>query len=267
MPALQKILRERWCGYMKVLWWVVIAAFFLGMGVGTGVTGWMEPKNGTVPEFSPETQLQTAPVQTDPTEETIIRTEEEQGVTSFPLALQYTTLVVEALSSYDGPWLEDGSEENVMGVAALLVHNTGTIGIEYARITLMQNGQEMVFDATYISPKGSVLLLEENKSPYCDAPVTQCRYRTVIPGDFDMSQREVRIEEEGLGSLKVTNLTEETMSCVRVFYKHHEGQSDLYVGGITYSVVIPDLQPGETRIITPYRYACGYALVVAVVEE
>ena len=267
MPALQKILRERWCGYMKVLWWVVIAAFFLGMGVGTGVSGWMEPKSETVLEFSSETQLQTTSPQTEPIEETLSPTEDQQEAASFPLALQYTTLVVEALSSYDGPWLENGSEENVMGVAALLVHNTGTIGIEYARISLMQNGQEMIFDATYIPPKGSVLLLEENKSPYCDAPVTQCRYRTVIPGDFDMSQREVRIEEEGLGSLKVTNLTEEPMHCVRVFYKHHEGQSDLYVGGITYSVVIPDLQPGETRIVTPYRYACGYALVVAVVEE
>jgi hypothetical protein len=154
-----------------------------------------------------------------------------------------------------------------MGVAALLVRNTGTVGIEYARITLQQNGREMTFDATYIPPKGSVLLLEEEKQPYTDAPVTQCRYRTVIPGDFDLSKREIRIEEEGMGSLKVTNLTDQPMGCVRVFYKHHEGQADLYVGGITYSVVIPDLQPGETRIITPYRYACGYALVVAVVEE
>ena len=251
-----------------MLWWVVIAAFFLGMGVGTGVAGWMGPKGGTVPAFSSEPeQMQSVPSQPSPTEETLIQTGNEQEDTSFPLALQYTTLVVEAFSSYDGPWLEDGSEENVIGVAALLVRNTGTVGIEYARITLQQNGREMTFDATYIPPKGSILLLEEEKQPYTDAPVTQCRYRTVIPGDFDLSKREIRIEEEGMGSLKVTNLTDQPMGCVRVFYKHHEGQADLYVGGITYSVVIPDLQPGETRIITPYRYACGYALVVAVVEE
>lgn len=251
-----------------MLWWVVIAAFFLGMGVGTGVAGRMGPKGGTVPVFSSEPeQMQSFPSQSSPTEETLIQTGNEQEGTSFPLALQYTTLVVEAFSSYDGPWLEDGSEENVIGVAALLVRNTGTVGIEYARITLQQNGREMTFDATYIPPKGSVLLLEEEKQPYTDAPVTQCRYRTVIPGDFDLSQREIRIEEEGLGNLKVTNLTDQPMGCVRVFYKHHEGKSDLYVGGITYSVVIPDLQPGETRTVTPYRYACGYALVVAVVEE
>lgn len=254
---------------MRTLWWIVIAAFFLGMGVGTGIAGFAEKENGMIPVFSSEPeQMQSFPQQTDSTEQTFVQTGEELPEEhSFPLALQYTTLVVEAYSSYDGPWLEDGSEENVMGVAALLVRNTGSIGIEYARITLVQNGSEMIFDATYIPPKGSVLLLEENKQSYSDAPVTQCRYRSVIPGDFDLSQRKVRIEEEGLGSLKVTNLTQEPMRCVRVFYKHHEGQSDIYVGGITYSVVIPDLQPGETRTVTPYRYACGYALVVAVVEE
>jgi hypothetical protein len=67
--------------------------------------------------------------------------------------------------------------------------------------------------------------------------------------------------------MTVTNLTAEVMPCVRVFYKQHEGASDLYVGGITYSAVIPDLQPGETRQITPYRYANGYSAVVAVVID
>ena len=68
-------------------------------------------------------------------------------------------------------------------------------------------------------------------------------------------------------TLEVTNLTEQEMDCVRIYYKHHEGENDLYVGGITYSAVIPNLSPGETRSITPYRYASGYAQVVAVVPE
>ena len=254
---------------MKALWWVVIAAFFLGMGVGTGIAEFRESSNGVIPMFSSEPeQLNSDRTPTDPSQETLVQTGDKPiEEDTFPMALQYTALVVEKLSSYDGPWLEDGSEENVIGVAALLVRNTATVGIEYARITLMQNGRELVFDATYIPPKSSILLLEENKTLYSDAPVSKCRYRTVIPGDFDLSRRYVRIEEEGLGSLKVTNLTQETMHCVRIFYKHHDLQADLYVGGITYSVVIPDLQPGETRLVTPYRYACGYALVAAVEVE
>jgi hypothetical protein len=148
-----------------------------------------------------------------------------------------------------------------------VLENTGTTGIEYARIVLMQNGQELTFDATYIPPKSTILLLEENKKPYSAAPVAACRCRTVIPGVFDRAERTVEIKETGMCTLEVTNLTDQKIDSVRVFYKHHEGKDDLYVGGITYSTAIPELEPGETRSITPYRYASGYAQVVAVVPE
>ena len=97
--------------------------------------------------------------------------------------------------------------------------------------------------------------------------MTDCRCRTVIPGVFDRSERTVSIRETGLGTLEVTNLTQQDLEGIRIYYKHHEGASDLYVGGITYSTVIPDLEPGQTRSVTPYRYAVGYAQVVAVVPE
>jgi hypothetical protein len=41
----------------------------------------------------------------------------------------------------------------------------------------------------------------------------------------------------------------------------------LHIGGITLSAVIPDLLPGETRVVTPYRYAGDYSAVVAVVVD
>ena len=99
------------------------------------------------------------------------------------------------------------------------------------------------------------------------ATVTSCRCHTVIPGDFDRAERTVSIKETGMCTLEITNLTGQNLSGIRVFYKHHEGTRDLYVGGITYSTVIPALEPGETRSVTPYRYASGYAQVVAVVPE
>jgi len=254
---------------MRTLWWITVMAFFLGMGIGTSISGFQEKRGEELPVFSsqPEYMSPFAPEEspTLPTAAQIGSSQTEETV--FPCPLQFTSLVVEKLSSYEGPWLQDGSEEHVVGVAALLVRNTGTIGIEYARISLVQNGQELIFDATYIPPKGTILLLEDNKQPYSDAPVTNCRCRSVIPGNFDMAQRTVRIEQEGLCTLKVTNLTDTPMAGVRIFYKHHDGQADLYVGGITYSAVIPELLPGQTKEITPYRYASGYALVVAVVEE
>lgn len=249
---------------MKVKWWITVLVFLLGIGVGSGVARLGSRES---------TKLNDATVATrpDPTEKPTRPNPEQSGgtpeQTGFPFALEYTSLVAQKLIAYEGAFLEDGSEEAVEDVAALILENTGTIGIEYAQIIVMQSGRELSFDATYIPPKSRILLLEENKQAYSDAPVTACRCRTVIPGVFDRSERTVSIRETGMCTLEVTNLTDREVSGIRVYYKHHEGANDLYVGGITYSTVIPELAPGESRSVTPYRYASGYAQVVAVVPE
>lgn len=247
---------------MKALWWITIVVFLLGIGVGNGITQLYDRSGADVPSFATDAATQSPTKK--PTQPTA---EQMSGTTGFPFALEYTSLVAQKLIAYDGAYLEDGLEENVVDIAALVLENTGTTGIEYAQIVLMQGGRELYFDATYIPPKSTVLLLEDNKQPYSDAPATACRCRTVIPGVFDRAERSVSVKETGMCTLEVTNLTEQEMDCVRVYYKLHEGEKDLYVGGITYSTVIPNLLPGETRAITPYRYASGYAQVVAVVLE
>lgn len=250
---------------MKAMWWITIVMFALGVGVGSGITRMHSRGNGDVASFSTDAPTQ-RPTQA-PTNPAVEQVGGTVDSADFPFALEYTSLVAQKLIAYDGAYLEDGSEENVVDIAALVLENTGTTGIEYAQIVLVQSGRELYFDATYIPPKSTVLLLEENKQPYSDFPVTACRCRTVIPGVFDRAERTVAVKETGMCTLEVTNLTEQEMDCVRIYYKHHEGENDLYVGGITYSAVIPNLSPGETRSITPYRYASGYAQVVAVVPE
>ncbi len=249
---------------MKRSWWITVLMFLLGIGVGCAVAKLGSSDGIKLPDATVTTQPDPTNRPTQPELEQVGGTMESTG---FPFALEYTSLVAQKLIAYEGAYLEDGSEEAVTDVAALILENTGTIGIEYAQIILVQGGKELSFDATYIPPKSTILLLEENKQPYSAANVTACRCRTVIPGVFDRSERAVSIRETGLCTLEVTNLTDQHLGGIRIYYKHHEGANDLYVGGITYSTVIPDLAPGETRSITPYRYASGYAQVVAVVPE
>lgn len=249
---------------MKVKWWVAVLTLAVGIGLGclAAQVGGMQREQK--PDAVTPTQQVTAPIPVKPNVQQVGGTDDATG---FPFKLEYTSLVAQKLIAYEGAYLEDGSEEAVEDVAALVLENTGTTGIEYVQIVVLQNGRELSFDGTYIPPKSTVLLLEENKQPYADAAVTDCHCRTVIPGFFDRAQRTVEIKETGMCTLEVTNITEETLESVRIFYKHHEGETDLYVGGITYSTAIPILEPGETRSVTPYRYASGYAQVVAVVPE
>ena len=248
---------------MKRMWWAWVAVFVLGIGIGSGIARLTGSNDVSVPIIT-LTQPATTPKPTQPDVEQTV-TKEESAM--FPFALEYTSLVAEKLIAYEGAYLENGLEENVQDIAALVLRNTGTTGIEYVQVVLVINGQEMSFDATYIPPKSTVLLLEENQQPYSNGAVMSCRCRTVIPGVFDRSERTVEVKETGMCTLEVTNLTDQKMDAVRIFDKHHEGESDLYVGGITYSTVIPDLEAGETRSITPYRYAAGYSMVVAVVTQ
>lgn len=241
---------------MKQMWWMWILMFLLGVGAGKGVQIQQETENFL--EFvAPETEQSMVQDTTTPSED-------EKDL---PFAFPYTALVARELTVYDGPSLEDGEEITLEGTAALVLENTATIGIEFAQIILVQNGQEMYFDATYIPPRATVLVVEKSGMPYSDLPVEECRVRTVIPGSYDWAKERIRIEECGLGSLAVTNLTDQPICCTRVFYKQHDGGTDLYIGGITFSAVLNDLMPGETRVITPYRYACGYSAVVAVITE
>ena len=249
---------------MKRTWWITVLVFLLGIGVGSAAAKLGGRDSIKLPDVTVTTRPDATNRPTQPELEQVGGSMDQAG---FPFALEYTSLVAQKLIAYEGAYLEDGSEEAVTDVAALILENTGTIGIEYAQIILVQDGKELSFDATYIPPKSTILLLEENKQPYSPATVTACRCRTVIPGVFDRAERTVAIKETGMCTLEVTNLTDQTISGIRIYYKHHEGENDLYVGGITYSTVIPDLAPGETRSITPYRYASGYAQVVAVVPE
>jgi len=248
---------------MKRTWWVMIVVFALGIGVGSGATRLHSRGSEDLP-VTAATEPSSGQKPTVPDAEQVGANDDPAG---FPFALEYTSLVAQKLIAYEGAYLEDGSEEAVEDVAALILENTGTTGIEYAQIVMMQNGRELSFDGTYIPPKSTVLLLEENKQPYSDAAVTDGHCRTVIPGVFDRAERTVSVKEAGMCTLEVTNLTDQSLSGIRIFYKHHQGENDLYVGGITYSTVILALEPGQTRSITPYRYASGYAQVVAVVPE
>lgn len=235
--------------------------FVLGFGAGSVGVGGKDPVGTQPPSFSLMPTLPEA--STAPTE--AARPQYVPG--KLPCQIPYTNLIARQLAAYDGPYLEDGTDEELVGIAALVLENTSTIGIEYVQVVVTQGGQELTFDATYLPPRSKVLILEKNRTMYSDRPIDGCRCRTLIPGTYDWEKDQVAIGQGEGFSMTVTNLTDRTLPFVRVFYKQHDGAADLHIGGITLSAVIPDLLPGETRVVTPYRYAGDYSAVVAVVVD
>ena len=182
----------------------------------------------------------------------------------FPYVIEGTELTVQNISSYDGIFLEDGSDGEVTGVAAMVVENTGDTNVEYAAITISCNGETLEFDASDLPAGATVVVQEKNKTPYQSGTYTDCSAVVAEMGDFEMSEDQVKVEETESGSLLVTNLTDEEIPCVRIFYKFYMADEETYVGGITYTAKLTGLSAGASQTVTPSHYAAGNSRIMMV---
>jgi len=206
------------------------------------------------------TACETAPAATDSVENPL------SNVTkiTLPYSIKGTSLIVEEVAAYDGPYLEDGSDHEVSNVMALLLRNVGKDGVAKAEITLHSNSQKLKFVADTIPPDTTILVLEKNRSLYGEKNFTKCEGWQVTECS-DWTNWEVAISEIDMGVLKLTNQSENLLSNINIYYKNHvEG---IYVGGITFIHRIESVAPGETVYIHPNHYARGYSKVIRITAK
>ena len=180
-----------------------------------------------------------------------------------PVTIPGTTLQATEISAYEGPFLEDGSTQEVVDIAALHIYNTGEQEVLNACITLQMENTSYVFYGSHIPAGATVVLLERNACAYSRAAIKACSGWQEIS---DQKQVEgLSITDKDNGTLIVTNTTDKTLYHLHVYYKAWLSPPDFYMGGITYSVTIPQLAPGQTEMLCPDHYATGYSKVVSVV--
>ena len=218
-----------------------------------------QPTEATEPENG---QTGTAKPPKNPT--TIITTVTEPPALEFPYAIPGTDLVVQKIDSYDGVFLEDGSDQSVTGICALVLVNKGSVGVEYANIEIYQNGKTLVFKATALPAGATVVVQEASAAAYSAADCTSCTADVAVAETFEMSASQIEVKENDDGSLQVTNLTNETIPTVRLFYKFALEKGTVYVGGITYTAKITELAPGASQQVIPSHYAAGSSEIVMV---
>lgn len=182
---------------------------------------------------------------------------------TLPVAISGTDLIAKKLSSYEGPFLEDGTDREVVNIAALHVYNSGTMEVNKARIVLIWSDGFYTFEADHIPPGETVVILEKNCSLYRQGNYIQCNGWQELGGNNAVSN-DISVMEMALGTVVVNNLTDETLRNVCVYYKTWLAPPNVYVGGITYMVQIPVLLPKQSKSLYPYHYAVGYSKVVAV---
>ena len=168
----------------------------------------------------------------------------------------YTTagIVIEEVKSYAGKYLEDGSDEIVSNVMALLVKNETEKSIQLADLTVTDNmSNTYEFRITTLLPRQELLVLESNRTAYEETVVIESAEVASLAlfSEPPSLQEDVFEIQCSNNLITVKNISEETISAARICYKNISG--DIYIGGITYTVSIPQLQPGES-IQMPSRH-------------
>lgn len=182
----------------------------------------------------------------------------------FPCMIPHTSIRIDAVKSYDGIYLEDGSDEEIENVPAVILTNTGDTCIEYAEIVLTGEEETYAFKITGFSAGSTLVAMEKERKPFRDQIYVSAEAETAETEEFSLREDQIQIEELENGKLKITNISSRDIPSLRIFYKFHMPEENVYVGGITYTAKIQDLKAGTSREIMTTHFASGSSQVVRV---
>ena len=172
---------------------------------------------------------------------------------------------LQALSGYQGPYVEDGTDDIVSDVLAITVRNDGDKTVQYAHIILTQGETAYEFDVTTLPVGASAQLLELSRQPMPDntdgmtAQVTAC---AVFDTEPTMCEDVFQIEMQDTAITITNNSGSDITGQIYVYYKIAYG--DLYMGGITYRVGTAGLKAGESTTCYAGHFSTDYSKLMFV---
>lgn len=172
-------------------------------------------------------------------------------------------ITCDSFGRYTGQYVEDGRDELVESVAAVLVTNKSSEYLEYATLTFDVDGSAANFIVTGLPAGASAWVMDANKLEIgSGASFTYQNCSSQFRTDVDASSDEVELKADG-NMLTATNKTDQTMNHVVVYYRvmHTDGN---YLGGITYTVNFDTLGPGESKEVLAGHYSAADSEIVRV---
>ncbi len=185
--------------------------------------------------------------------------------TFYPRSVMGTELLAVRAIEYEGPFWEDGTNEQVSGIAALVVENQSGLMVSGGAVILEIGKERWVFELSFLPPGGTVLVLEKDRRPYSwESPVT-CYGWT--KEEYPENPGLVSVESTGLHGLTMTNHTGCTVPSIQVHYKNYDFEKEIFLGGISYCVTETDLMPREVRVLNPDHFAARESRIVQIMQE
>lgn len=217
-----------------------------------------DPSGETQPDTTPTNPSNTNP--TLPADDEPIATTPENP--TLPCVLEEYGLVIEKLASYQGMYVEDGSNAADVQTAMLMVHNNSTFPVEYTQLSVRCGEETLTFDISALPAGARVVVQEKTGKSLPEDQLAGIEALVVQKAELDMSEDKIRVKDNGNNTLTIENLTDETIQTVRVFYKHYMQDEDIYVGGIAFTVRITRLSAGASVTVQPSHYTSSTSRVV-----
>ena len=110
-----------------------------------------------------------------------------------------------------------------------------------------------------------MIVQEQNGAEYSSSdPYYSATATTRSAKKFEMSEKLVSVKDNGDNGLTVSNISDKTLSEVKIFFKNYLKDEDAYVGGITYTITMNDLKSGESMDVSASHYDSKYSKVLEV---
>ena len=176
-----------------------------------------------------------------------------------------TDLLAVTAMDYSGPFWEDGSNQEVSGVAALVVENQGGLVVSGGAVIVELEKDWLVFEISFLPPGGKVLVLEKDRKSYSTVSAVTCYGWT--REEYPENPGLVSVETVGLRGLTLTNHTGCTVPSIQLHYKNYDPETEMFLGGISYCITEDDLMPREVRTLNPDNFTARESRVVQILQE
>lgn len=183
-------------------------------------------------------------------------TEEFQG------KLNDSSLIINGIQPYDGIFIEMKEDTECENVAAASLENRSDKMITLAQVVIKAGDTKWEFEASTIPAGATVIVQEKNAKQYVNTEVSCEKVNVAYEEEPSLLEEQISVEEISDTQLKITNISEEDISVLRLFYKLKE--EDIYIGGITYTVKLENLSAGESQTISPAHYLKGYSEILMI---
>lgn len=148
-------------------------------------------------------------------------------------------------NSFSGVFVEDGKNEKVSDIAAILVENRADVFLDRATITYKYAEKTATFVVTGLPAGEKCWVMEANKMKIDgnqSFEFLDCV--SAFKEDAILSTDKISVATDD-NALTVTNTSQEILKNICVYYKNTNDDGN-YLGGITYMVAFDELAPGES---------------------